>query len=42
MKVRSERGREALYTGCVFMPTDSTRMSVVDSFYEKLKEDVAT
>ena len=24
MKVRSERGREALYIGCVFMPTDST------------------
>ena len=24
MKVRSERGREALYIGCVYMPTDST------------------
>ena len=40
MKVRSERGREALYIECVYMPTDSTSISVVDSCYEKLKEDV--
>ena len=40
MKVRSEKGREALYTGCVYMPTDSASISVVDSCYERLKEDV--
>ena len=40
MKVRSERGREALYIGCVYMPTDSTNISVVDSCYERLKQDV--
>ena len=36
MKVRSERGREALYIGCVYMPTDSASISVVDSCYEKM------
>ena len=40
MKVRSERGREALYIGCVYMPTDSASISVVDSCFERLKEDV--
>ena len=40
MKVRTERGREALYIGCVYMPTDSASISVVDSCYERLKEDV--
>ena len=42
MKVRSERGRETLYIGCVYMPTDSTSISisVVNSCYERLKEDV--
>ena len=40
MKIRSERGREALYIGCVYMPTDSTSVSVMDSCYERLKEDV--
>ena len=42
MKVRSERGREALYIRCVYMPTDSASISVVDSRYEaeRLKEDV--
>ena len=29
MKVCSERGREALYIGCVYMPTDSASISVV-------------
>ena len=29
MKIRSERGREALYIGCVYMPTDSTSISVM-------------
>ena len=38
MKVRSERGREALYIGCVYMPTDSTNISVVNSCYERLKD----
>ena len=32
MKIRSERGREALYIGCVYMPTDSTSVSVMDSY----------
>ena len=36
MRVSSERGREALYIGCVYMPTDSTSISAVDS-YERLK-----
>ena len=40
VKVRGGRGREALYICCVYMPTDSTSVSVIDSSYEKLKEDV--
>ena len=40
MTVHSERGRETLYIGCVYMPTDSASISVVDSCYERLKEDV--
>ena len=40
MKIRSERRREALYIRCVYMPTDSTSVSVMDSCYERLKEDV--
>ena len=40
MKVRGERGRSALYIGCVYMPTDSTSVAVVESCYGKLKEDV--
>ena len=40
MKIRSERGREALYIGCVYMTTDSTSIFVMDSCYEKLKVDV--
>ena len=39
MKIRSERGREALYIGCVYMPTDSTSV-VMENCYEMLKEDV--
>ena len=37
MKIRSERGREALYIGCVYMPTDSRSVSVMDSCYNRLK-----
>ena len=40
MKLRSERGKEALYIGCVYMPTDSTSVSVMESCFERLKEDV--
>ena len=40
MKVRGERGRLALYIGCVYTPTDSTSVAVLDSCYERLKEDV--
>ena len=36
VKLRSERGREALYIGCVYMPTSSTSVSVVDSCYKRL------
>ena len=39
MKVRGERGRSALYIGCVYMPTDSTSVAVVECCYGKLKED---
>ena len=40
MKVWGERGRSALYIGCVYMPTDSTSVAVVESCYGRLKEDV--
>ena len=42
MKVRGERGRLALYIGCVYMPTDrlSTSVAVLDTCYERLKEDI--
>ena len=40
MKLRSERGREALCIGCVYMPTDNTSVYVMVSCYERLKEDV--
>ena len=36
MKVRGERGRSALYIGCVYMPTDSTSVAVVESCYGRL------
>ena len=42
MKVRSERGRSALYTGCVYMPTDCTGTATRDNSYNLLKEDVLT
>ena len=32
--------RSALYIGCVYMPTDSTSVAVVESCYGRLKEDV--
>ena len=40
MKVWGERGRSALYIGCVYMPTDSTSVAVAESCYGRLKEDV--
>ena len=30
-----ERGRLALYIGCVYMPTDSTSVAVLDTCYER-------
>ena len=33
-------GKHCTYVGCVYMPTDSICISVVDSCYERLKEDV--
>ena len=38
MKIHSESGREALYIGCVYMPTDISSVSVMDSCYERLKD----
>ena len=38
IKVRGDRGREALYIGCVYRPTDSTSISVVNSCYERCKK----
>ena len=40
MKVRGERGRLALYIGCVYMPTDSTSVAALDTCYKRLKEDI--
>ena len=40
MKMRGERGRLAVYIGCVYMPTDSTGAAGIDESYSKLKEDV--
>ena len=40
MKGQGERGRSALYIECVYMPTDSTSIAVVESCYGRLKEDV--
>ena len=40
MKGQDERGRSALYIECVYMPTDSTSIAVVESCYGRLKEDV--
>ena len=40
MKVCGGRGRSALFVGCVYMPTDSTSVAVVDSCYDRFKEDV--
>ena len=40
MKVRGQRGRSALFIGCVYMPTDSTGLAIVEGCYERLKEDV--
>ena len=38
MKVCGRRGRSAFYIGCVYMPTDSTSVGVVYSYYDRLKE----
>ena len=40
MKVHGERGRAALFVCCVYLPTDSSSVAVVDSCYDRLKEDV--
>ena len=40
MKVRGERGRSALYIGCVHIPTDSRSVAVGERCYGRLKEDV--
>ena len=35
-----EGGKHCVYFGCVYMPTGSNSVSVIDSAYEQLKEDV--
>ena len=40
MKVRGGRGREALYICCVYMPMDSSSVSVIEESYASLKENV--
>ena len=40
MKLHGERGRGALFVGCVYMPTDSTSVSFLEECYSKVKEDV--
>ena len=42
MKVRGDRGRLALYIGCVYMPTDCTGTATRDDSYNLLKGDVLT
>ena len=42
MKVRGERGRSALYIGCVYMPTDGSGKATIEDSYNLLKEDVLT
>ena len=42
VKVRGERGRSALYIGCVYMPTDGSGIATIDDSYNLLKEDVLT
>ena len=39
-KVRGKRGRLVLQIGCVYTPTDSKSVAVLDSCYERLKENV--
>ena len=40
IKVKRERGRNILCLDCVNMPTDSKNVSVIESSYSALKEDV--
>ena len=40
VEVKGERGRNTLFWGCVYMPTDSENVSVIESSYSKLKENV--
>ena len=42
MKVRGERGRSALYIGCVYMPTDGSGIATMDDSYNLFKEDALT
>ena len=36
MNVRGERGRSALYIGCVYMPTDGSGIATIDDSYNLL------
>ena len=39
LKLRGERGRGALFVGCVYMPTGSASVNFLEECYSKLKED---
>ena len=40
IKVRGGSGKEYLYIGCVYMPTTTPSVCMMDACYENLKEDV--
>ena len=40
LRIWGQRGREVLFLGCVYMPTESSSVSVLNTCYELLKEDV--
>ena len=40
IKVKGERGRNTLFLGCVYMPTDGENVSIIESSYSALKGDV--
>ena len=40
MKLLGDRGRGALFFGCVYMPTDSASVGLLEECYSKLTDDV--
>ena len=39
IKVRGGRGKDSLCIGCVYMPTTTASVSMMDACYENLKEE---